>query len=243
MIFDPSVFWSYLAYGPIVDGAKLTIWMAVLAQILGIVLGLFLGLARLSTAKVAVWRWLAWVFIWFFRGTPLLVQIIFVYDGLPQLTNHAIVLGAIPSALIALSLNEGAYMAEIVRAGITSVDTGQVEAAKALGMPYSLTMRRIIIPQAVRFIIPPTGNEFISMLKNTSLAAVIATPELLYNVGQVYDANFKYFELLSVACVWYLAMTTIATYFQGKLEQRVEYRRIARSRGPFSFAVPGFHRG
>jgi polar amino acid transport system permease protein len=129
-----------------------------------------------------------------------------------------------------------------MRAGIMSVDPGQVEAAKALGMTYPLTMRRIVIPQAVRFIIPPTGNEFISMLKNTSLVAVIAAGELLYNVQQVYDANFAYFELLMVACAWYLAMTTVATYFQGRLEQRMEYRRVLRSRGRLSFSLPGVRR-
>jgi polar amino acid transport system permease protein len=104
-------------------------------------------------------------------------------------------------------------------------------------------MRRIVIPQAIRFIIPPTGNEFISMLKNTSLALVISTPELLDNVQQVYSANFEYFPLLTVASVWYLAMTTVATYFQGKLEQRVEYRRIPRRGGLFSGFLPGFSRG
>jgi polar amino acid transport system permease protein len=237
-----STFWHFLFYGPIVDGAKLAIILAVICQLLGIVLGLFLALARLSRAKLPWLRWASGVYIWFFRGTPLLVQLIFVYDGIPQVTGEAIVLGSITSAIIALSLNEGAYMAEITRAGILSVDPGQVEAAKALGMTNSLTMRRIVIPQAVRFIIPPTANEFISMLKNTSLALVIATPELLFNVSQVYDANLQYFPLLTVAAVWYLAMTTVATYFQGKLEQRAEYRRIPRRGGVFGFTIPGTKR-
>lgn len=244
MIFDPSVFWHYLFYGPIIDGAKLTVIASVVSQALGIVIGLFLALGRLSRSRLPVWRWLSGFYIWLFRGTPLLVQLLFVYDAIPQMTNERIVLGSITSAIIALSLNEGAYMAEIIRAGIGSVDPGQVEAAKALGMTYPKTMRRIVLPQAVRFVIPPTGNEFISMLKNTSLASVISAQELLYNTQQVYSNNLAYFELLSVACVWYLAMTTVATWFQSRLERRAEYRNTLPQRGGLlGFAVPGMHRG
>ncbi len=244
MNFDPSVFWHYLFYGPIVDGAKLTLIMAVVSQTIGIVLGLFLALGRLSRSKLPVWRWLSGIYIWLFRGTPLLVQLLFVYDAIPQMTGESIVLGSITSGIIALSLNEGAYMAEIIRAGIQSVDPGQVEAAKALGMTYTKTMRRVVLPQAVRFVIPPTGNEFISMLKNTSLAEVVSAQELLYNTQQVYANNFFYFELLSVAALWYLAMTTVATWIQSRLEQRVEYRNTIPNRGGlFGFAFPGMHRG
>lgn len=242
MTFDVHVFWQFLFWPTIVDGAKLTFLMAIVCQALGIVLGLFLALGRLSRARVPIFRWLAGVYIWFFRGTPLLVQIIFVYFALPQLSNHTLSPGVITSAIVALSLNEGAYMAEIIRAGIGSVDRGQVEAAKALGMTYPLTMRRIVIPQAVRFIIPPTGNEFISMLKNTSLAYVISAPELLKSVSDIYSANFYYFELLSVACVWYLAMTTVATYVQSRLERRLEYQSVPRRTGFLSFALPGAKR-
>lgn len=244
MNFDPNVFWHYLFYGPIVDGAKLTFIASVVSQALGIVLGLFLALGRLSRARLPIWRWLAGGYIWLFRGTPLLVQLLFVYDAIPQLTNERVVLGSITSAIIALSLNEGAYMAEIIRAGIQSIDPGQVEAAKALGMTYPKTMRRIVLPQAVRFVIPPTGNEFISMLKNTSLASVISAQELLYNTQQVYSNNYAYFELLSVASLWYLFMTTIATWIQSRLEQRAEYRNTIPQRGGlFGFAIPGAHRG
>lgn len=244
MSFDPNVFWHFLFYGPIVDGAKLTVVASIVSQALGIVIGLFLALGRLSRSRLPFVRWLSGGYIWLFRGTPLLVQLLFVYDAVPQLTNGRIVLGSITSAIIALSLNEGAYMAEIIRAGIQSVDTGQVEAAKALGMTYPKTMRRIVLPQAVRFVIPPTGNEFISMLKNTSLASVISAQELLYNTQQVYSNNFAYFELLSVAAVWYLAMTTVATWFQSRLERRSEYRTSLPQRGGLlGFAVPGVHRG
>lgn len=242
-MFDPHIFWQFLFYGPIVRGAELTIYMAVLAQFIGIVLGLFLALGRLSVNRLPIFRWPADFYIWFFRGTPLLVQIIFIYDAVPQLSNGRIVLGILTSSILALSLNEGAYMAEIIRAGIQSVDPGQVEASKALGMTYPLTMRRIVLPQAIRFIIPPTANEFISMLKNTSLATFIAARELLGSVQDVYDANFRYFELLSVACVWYLAMTTIATIAQRRIERRLAYRRLPRAGGFFSFPLPGMRRG
>jgi polar amino acid transport system permease protein len=242
--FDPSIFWHYLFYGPIVDGAELTVIASIVSQALGIVLGLFLALGRLSRSTLPVWRWLSGAYIWLFRGTPLLVQLLFVYDAIPQMTGERIVLGSITSAIIALSLNEGAYMAEIIRAGIQSVDPGQIEAAKALGMTYPKTMRRIVLPQAIRFVIPPTGNEFISMLKNTSLASVISAQELLYNTQQVESNNLAYFELLSVASVWYLAMTTVATWLQSHLEQRAEYRNTVPPRGGlFGFALPGTHRG
>lgn len=242
-MFDVHVFWDFLFFKTVIQGAELTIYMAVISQVAGIVIGLFLALGRLSTNRFPIFRWPADGYIWFFRGTPLLVQMIFVYDALPQLSNNTIILGIVTSSIIALSLNEGAYMAEIIRAGIQSVDPGQIEAAKALGMGYPLIMRRIVIPQAVRFIIPPTGNEFISMLKNTSLATVIAARELLGAVQDIYDANARYFELLTVACIWYLAMTTIATIVQRRIERRLEYRRLPRQSGLFSFALPGSHRG
>ena len=147
------------------------------------------------------------------------MQIAFVYFALPEMTHHRIILNEFMSAFIALSLNEGAYMAEIIRAGIASVDSGQTEAAQSLGMPSWLTMRRIVIPQAIRIIIPPTGNEFISMLKNTSLAYVISTKEIFFQTEQLSTASFRYFEPLVIVSLYYLAMTTVATYFQNHLER------------------------
>jgi polar amino acid transport system permease protein len=215
-----------------VHGAGVTIVLAVLAQLLGIVLGLFTALARLSRSPVPILKWIAGLYIWLFRGTPLLVQLAFVYFAVPQMTGDRLVIGEFQSALIALSLNEGAYMAEIIRAGIMSVDAGQTEAAQSLGMTGWMTMRRIVLPQAVRFIIPPTGNEFISMLKNTSLAYYISTQEIFFQATQIASATFKYFELLSVVSVWYLAMTTVATFFQGILERRFERGFTRDARGP-----------
>lgn len=214
------------------QGAEVTIVLAVLAQAIGIILGLFTALGRLSRFPIPIFRSIAGLYIWLFRGTPLLVQLVFVYFALPQLTGNRLIIPEFQSALIALSLNEGAYMAEIIRAGITSVDPGQLEAAQSLGMPGWLAMRRIVLPQAIRFVIPPTGNEFISMLKNTSLAYAIGTKELFYQATQIYSSNFKYFELLAVVSVWYLAMTTIATFFQARIERHYERGHVRNVREP-----------
>ncbi len=239
--FDTQTFWHYLFDPTVVSGAELTIVLAVLSQGFGIILGLFTALGRLSRLPIPIFRAIAGLYIWLFRGTPLIVQIAFVYFAIPQLTNNAIIIGEFPSACIALSLNEGAYMAEIIRAGISSVDSGQFEAAQSLGMSGSLTMRRIILPQAIRIIIPPTGNEFISMLKNTSLAYAISTQELYFTTTQIESATFKYFELLSVASVWYLAMTTVATFVQSRLERRFErgLSRDIRAPGMMQRAMQG----
>ncbi len=190
-----------------------------ISQSVGIFLGLFAALGRITRSSIPIFRWISGLYLWIFRGTPLLVQIAFVYFALPQITNHAIILNEFLSAFIALALNEGAYMAEIIRAGISSVDVGQTEAAESLGMSRRLTMRRIVIPQAIRIIIPPTGNEFISMLKNTSLAYVISTKEIFFQTEQLSTASFRYFEPLLIVSLYYLAMTTVATYFQGHLER------------------------
>jgi polar amino acid transport system permease protein len=196
------------------------------------VLGLLTAIGRLSRSRWSPGRIIAGLYIWLFRGTPLLVQIAFVYFALPQITSGRWSINEFWSAAIALSLNEGAYMAEIVRAGIMSVDSGQAEAAESLGMTRWLAMRRIILPQAVRFIIPPTGNEFISMLKNSSLASVVSAAELFYQTQQVYSANSRYFELLCVESAWYLAMTTVATYLQGYLERYFGRGFSRTTRGP-----------
>jgi polar amino acid transport system permease protein len=176
----------------------------------------------------------SWAYIWFFRGTPVLVQLLFWYNlaalypqvslGIPF--GPAFVHGsanslitALTASILGLGLNEGAYMAEIVRAGILSVDHGQVEAAQALGMTRAVTMRRIILPQAMRVIIPPTGNETISMLKTSSLASVITVTELLYAVQLIYSVNFKTIPLLLVASLWYLIATSVLTIGQYYVER------------------------
>jgi polar amino acid transport system permease protein len=166
----------------------------------------------------------SWLYVWFFRGTPLLVQLIFWYNiaalfpvialGIPfgpsLIHAHAnSFITPLVAGLLGLGLNEGAYMSEIVRAGIISVDEGQTQAAQSLGMSRLQIMRLIVLPQAMRVIIPPTGNETISMLKNTSLLSVVAYGELLFAAQSIYDVNYKIIPLLIVISIWYLVMTSV----------------------------------
>jgi polar amino acid transport system permease protein len=176
-------------------------------------------------------------YIWFFRGTPVLVQLLFWFNGVPSVFKNLTI--AIPfthitlystpmvsfmtpfmAAFLGLGLNEGAYMAEIVRAGILSVEEGQTDAALALGMTSGTTMSRIVLPQAMRVILPPTGNEFISMLKTSSLATVVTYGELLRRAGDIYATNLQVVPLLVVASVWYLAITSVASIGQYYVERR-----------------------
>ena len=199
---------------------------------IGIALGTLLAVMRLSPNPLVSTA--SWLYIWFFRGTPVLVQILFWFNiaalyprmpiGIPFAPsftsfNAAALITPFVAGMLALGLNEGAYMAEIVRAGIISVDEGQTEAAQALGMTRLLTMRRVVLPQAMRVVIPPTGNETISMLKTTSLVSVIATTELLYSVQLIYSRTYQTIPLLIVASIWYLIMTTVLTIGQYYLER------------------------
>jgi polar amino acid transport system permease protein len=176
----------------------------------------------------------SWVYIWFFRGTPVLVQIFFWFNLaiiLPYIGFHIpgtgigvswstnVIISALTAAILGLGCNEAAYMAEIVRAGIISVDQGQTEAAQALGMTRVQFMQRIVLPQAMRVIIPPTGNETISMLKTTSLAYTASVPELFTRSNQIANANYQVVELLFVASIWYLLMTSILTVGQYYIER------------------------
>lgn len=229
MSFDWPFFWHYLlrpsaAY---LNGLMLTLVLSVIAQMLGTVLGLFAALGRLSrfTALQLVVRF----YTWLMRGTPLLVQIVFIYTGLAAggifrfediSLGILTIPGNVQAGLVALSLNEAAYMAEIIRAGISSVDSGQTEAAKSLGMTYGLLMRRIVLPQAARFVIPPLGNEFNAMLKNTTLVSVIGVPELLLTTETLTSATFRVFELYSVVALYYLTLTTLWGVVQGRVEIR-----------------------
>jgi len=210
-----------------------TIELTVTGMAIGIVLGVLVAVMRLSPNFLL--RGASWFYIWVFRGTPLLVQLLFwafisaLYPtidlGIPfgpsfihLDANQFITLFV--AGMLALALNEGAYMAEIVRAGIISVEESQTEASKALGMTRRQTMRHIVLPQAMRVIIPPTGNETISMLKNSSLVAFIALHDLLYSVTLIYAQNFQQIPLLIVASIWYLAMTSVLTVGQFFLERR-----------------------
>jgi polar amino acid transport system permease protein len=220
--FDPEVVRRFLFNSVILEGARTTIIVAIAAQALGLFLGLVSALMRMS--KNPLLSVPANFYVWFFRGTPLLVQLLFWYNGVPELFGNPDLTHQLTSfrvAIFALGVNEGAYMTEIVRAGIESVEAGQMDAAKSLGMTYGKAMRRVILPQALRVILPPTGNEFIAMLKNSSLCFAIALVELLNAARSVYSANFKFMELLVVASFWYLVMTTAFSLMQAELESRL----------------------
>ncbi|MEA2395125.1 MAG: polar amino acid transport system permease protein [Solirubrobacteraceae bacterium] len=217
----------------ILDGLVVTLELTVIAMAIGIALGVALAVMRLSPNPLVSSA--SWAYIWFFRGTPVLVQLLFwsfisaLYPRIslgipfgPQFVhgNANSIITPFVAAILGLGLNEAAYMAEIVRAGILSVDEGQTEAAHALGMTRLLTMRRIVLPQAMRVIIPPTGNETISMLKTSSLVSVIAYKELLYSVQLIYAVNYLQIPLLLVASIWYLVVTTILSIGQYYVERR-----------------------
>ncbi|HEX5397381.1 MAG TPA: amino acid ABC transporter permease [Candidatus Limnocylindria bacterium] len=228
-----GIFWdSLLRPSPrILNGIWLTVSIAVTSQIIGIILGVFGALGRM--AGFWPFRYLATFYVWIFRGTPLLVQITFLYYGLlvtkiyawPDITLLGITLpAAIQAGIFALGVNEGAYMSEIVRAGILAIDTGQMEAAKSLGMTYPKAMRRIVLPQAARVIIPPLGNEFNNMLKTTSLLTVIAVPELYVTFSQLNGSgstSFHPFELFLACALWFLLLTTIWSVIQAFIERRL----------------------
>jgi polar amino acid transport system permease protein len=214
-------------------GAIRTLELTFIAMAVGMIGGTALAVMRLS--KNYVLSGLSWLYIWFFRGTPVYVQILIwgffgilypkLFIGLP-FTGLAFggwqssrVIGGFVAAILALGLNEAAYAAELVRAGIISVDRGQTEASESLGMSFPMTMRRIILPQAMRVIIPPMGNETISMLKTTALVAVISGHELMTNVTIAYSQNLLIMPLLIVACIWYIFFTTVLTIGQHYLER------------------------
>jgi polar amino acid transport system permease protein len=219
--FDPTV----------ISGLYVSLGLTVVAMTLGTIIGLALAIARMSDDRLA--SSFAALFIWFFRGTPLLVQLIFWYNLstlFPQLslavpfgptlaswdTNSVIT--PMTAAIVGLALNEAAYMAEIIRGGLLSVDRGQTETAEAFGMTRARALWRIIIPQAMRSIVPPTGNQLISMIKATSLVSVIAMADLLYSVQSIYNRTFEIIPMLLVAVIWYLLITSILNVGQSYIE-------------------------
>jgi len=212
----------------VVAGAGRTLLISILAMLLGVVLGVLLAVMRLS--KNPVTSTIAWLYIWFFRGTPVYVQLLMwfnlslifpVINLMPLYKNDTVaVMTPFVAALLGLGLNEGAYMAEIVRAGVQSVDVGQTEAAHALGMTGARTMRRIVMPQAMRLIVPPTGNEFINMLKTSSLVSVVQYTELLRAASNIGSETTAIMEMYFVACIWYLAITSVFSIAQYYVERR-----------------------
>jgi polar amino acid transport system permease protein len=234
----------------IINGLRLTIVISIVAQVLGVILGIFAALGRMS--RVVPFRILANLYIWFFRGTPLIVQLTFLFYGLlishvlvwPTLVLGPVTIGPeILAGTLILGINEGAYMAEIVRAGILAVDPGQTEAAKSLGMPYRKTMSRIVLPQAARVIIPPLGNEFNNMIKNTSLLYVLAVLELYTTFENKATNTFQYFEFFVACCFWYLLLTTIWGFVQAWIERKFAKGTLQTTGGGPSWRERLFARG
>src|SRR3972149_11742262 len=236
--FDFDVVGRFLFNSEIRRGAGVTIQVAVLAQLIGVVLGTVFALMRVTRNPAP--RFLSGLYVWFFRGTPALLQLFILYFGVPTLFDNQTLTNELTkfrAAVIAFGINEGAYMTEIMRAGILSVESGQMDAARSLGMTNLQAMRRVILPQAVRVVIPPTGNEFIAMLKNSSLASAIGLFELLYAAQNIYSVNFKFMELLVVAAIWYLAFTTIFSIGQAELERMLSAGERERPETLFSRAM------
>ncbi len=237
IVTNPRFQWGevghYMFDSRILDGVVATVYLTALAMVIGIVLGVVLAVMRLSPNPVVSGA--SWLYIYFFRGTPIIVQIIFWYNiaalyptialGIPfgpalVHANGNSVITVFVAAMLALGLNEGAYMAEIVRAGIISVGEGQSEAAASLGMKRLAILRHIVLPQAMRVILPPTGNETISMLKTSSLVYAIGFAELFYEASQIFGANYETIPLLIVASIWYLVLTSVAYIGQYFIERR-----------------------
>ncbi|KAB1644590.1 MULTISPECIES: amino acid ABC transporter permease [unclassified Pseudoclavibacter] len=224
--FRWQVVGQYLTAPAILSGVWLTIWLTFVSMLIGVVLGVIL--AVMVRSKSGLLSWLASGYIWFFRGTPLLVQLVFWYNlsallpslsvGSTQIDINAIIT-PMTAAILGLGLNEAAYMAEIVRAGLLSVDNGQKEAAEALGLRPVQVLRKVILPQAMRAIIPPTGNQVVGMLKNTSLVSVLGAADLLHSAQVIYSMNFQTIPLLIVASLWYLVLTTVLSVGQHYLER------------------------
>jgi polar amino acid transport system permease protein len=240
--FDTHVFWDALTSEPYWRGAILAVELTVASLAAACVIGFFLALGRSSRFRAV--RSFVFFYNWIFRATPTLLQLLFIWNGLPQLwpTFAESWFKPFLAAFIALSLNEAAYMSEIIRAGLLSVDPGQELAGRALGMTRGRILRRVIVPQSIRIIIPPTGNEFITLLKLTSLASVISLHELLTAATVRGTNNFLYLEAYAAAAVYYLVLVSILMAIQARLERRFTWRsstqRRRRVAAPAVPAVP-----
>jgi polar amino acid transport system permease protein len=212
-MWDWASFLHYIHSPYLLTGAAISLGLSVGAMLIGLIFGVIAAMMRMSER-----RWLrlpASGYVWLFRGTPVLVQLIIIYTGLPQL---GLKLGVISSALIGLGVNEGAYLAEIIRAGISAVPRGQFEAARAIGMTRATTRRVVVMPQTLRIIIPPLGNAFNGLMKKSSLASVISMEELLRRTELLIQVQFKVLEIFIVAALYYLVLTTLWGFVQQRLE-------------------------
>lgn len=227
--FDWSFFWHQLISpsGAFLEGLWRTVYISVVAQLLGVVLGLVIALAQRS--RFGALRRVGRTYVWLVRGTPLLVQLVLVYNGLAATGLYRftdldlggfVLLGVVQAAIITLAANEAAYMAEIFRAALDAIDPGQTEAAQALGMTPALTMRVVLLPQALRIVVPPLGNEFNLMMKSTSLLSVIGLQEMFLTAQSINSATFKTFEIFLVVACYYLALTTVWSFVQRFIERK-----------------------
>ena len=217
MIESLKIIWDSLP--ALLLGAVVTLQLTVISSILGMVGGSLIGIARISPSVPL--RWISRAYIDFFRGTPLLVQIFMIYFGLPPVFRQVgipLKLNPLTAGVLALSLNSAAYLAEIVRAGIQSIDLGQAEAAQSLGLGAGQTMRYVIFPQALRRMLPPLGNEFITMLKDTSLVAVIGFEELFRRGQLIVASNYRAFEIYAAIALVYLVLTILSSRLFSFLE-------------------------
>lgn len=231
-----AYFWQFMTVPTILAGVANTVLLAVLAMIIGVVLGTIFAIMRGSDNPIM--RSVAFGYIWLFRGTPVLLQLMLWYNlalvfptvGIPGVWSMRMIdlMSPFWAALLGLGLNQGAYTAEVIRAGLLSVETGQYEAAKTIGMTRLKALRRIVLPQAMRVVIPPLGNEFILLVKTTSLASVIQFSEVMYNAGTIYYSNARVVELLFVAGAWYLILVSILTLFQIPLERHFAKGSLSR---------------
>ena len=218
MSFRYDVFLHELFGFNFAQAAFVTLWVSLAAILFGLVGGLLLALMQQGRFRPV--RWLAWIYLWIFRGTPVLLQIIFAFNVLP---SFGLILSGPVCAVLALGLHEAAYMAEIMRGGLGAVGVGQRDAARALGLSEARAMRLVVLPQALRLVIPPIGNQFIGMLKLSSLVSVIGVRELLLAAEQSASGTFRYLEALSAAAVYYLAFTTVLMLGQHMLERRFQH--------------------
>ncbi|WP_053741909.1 amino acid ABC transporter permease [Streptomyces sp. NRRL WC-3618] len=227
--FDWAFFWHQLVSpsGAFLEGLWRTVYISVVAQLLGVALGLVVALAQRSRFRAL--RQAGQTYVWLLRGTPLLVQLVLVYNGLAATGIYRftdvdfgglVLLGVVQAAVITLAVNEAAYMAEIFRAALDAIDPGQTEAAQALGMTPSVTMRVVLLPQALRIIVPPLGNEFNLMMKSTSLLSVIGLQEMFLTAQSINSATFKTFEIFLVVACYYLALTTVWSFVQRFIERK-----------------------
>lgn len=216
MDLDFSVVWKNLP--TLLNAAIMTVVLTLISQFIGTIAGFFLALGRLS--RMAWLRGLVWTYVWIFRGTPVLLHLFFVYYAAPM---FGVTLDAFPAAIIAFSVSSAAYNTEIFRAGLQAVHVGQIEAAQAIGMRYPAIVRKILLPQAVRIIIPPYMSNFISHTKNSSLASVITVQELMLTAQAIYSSTYRAIEILSATGVIYLCLTSCLTGLQVLLERQMKF--------------------